>query len=322
MDMNDREGPELALAGSQTTGPWLHTSQLPVATDGERTRTFDILDCHHHYGDLSAALGPLPGATQAVPTDPDEYEWIELQTRLRAMDEQGVRQAVILPGHSYLRPNGLADTRKVNDGAAAYRDRHPERFPAAIGVVEPTYGDAGYGELERLSVELGLVGISIHVRFQGMSLDSPWVRSYIQRAVKLGLVPFIHVIAESSENALWKLEVIAADNPEAQILVLDAFTSHEQARQVPYLAERHPNLLFDTSLAYDFSEIELVARSLGAERVAFGTDLYSMMPHGAHILSQILACSLTDTDKALILGENVRRMLRLPSHPPEVVVAS
>jgi predicted TIM-barrel fold metal-dependent hydrolase len=72
--------------------------------------------------------------------------------------------------------------------------------------------------------------------------------------------------------------------------------------------------VFDTSLSYNFDFIEDFARRFGAERVVFGTDLYSH-PVGqriSHLLPQIEACSLGDAEKAAMLGGNARRLLRVP----------
>ena len=52
-------------------------------------------------------------------------------------DRGGVEQAIVIPGHGYERANGIADTRAENDAIAACRDRMPERFPGAVGIVEP-----------------------------------------------------------------------------------------------------------------------------------------------------------------------------------------
>src|SRR5881397_1422363 len=99
--------------------------------------SFDVFDVHHHVGRAFDALGgDLAAASEQVD--------VELETRLRIMDEGGVRQALVIPGHGYLRPNGLADTRRVNDEIAAYRDRTPDRFPVACGIVEPAYGPSSF----------------------------------------------------------------------------------------------------------------------------------------------------------------------------------
>ena len=268
--------------------------------------SFDILDVHHHVGDAFAALG---GAV----SEDESPEQAEVLKRLEIMDAGGVRQAIVIPGHGYQRPNGHADTRRQNDGIAAYRDRQPDRFPAAVGIVEPRDGAASFEEIDRAASELGLVGLSFHTRFQGVSLDSQWIHRYIERMGALGLVPVIHAMDETPEEAHWKLAQLARALPEIPMLVLDAFGSYESTRQCFFIAEIAPNLTFDTSLSYNFDFIEDFARQFGAERVAFGTDLYSP-PVGrriSHLLPQILESALSKDEKALILGGNARKLFDL-----------
>jgi predicted TIM-barrel fold metal-dependent hydrolase len=266
---------------------------------------FDVFDVHHHVGQAFVALGG------AVVEGPDAK--FELETRLRIMDEGGVRQALVIPGHGYLRPNGLADTRRINDDIAAYRDRTPDRFPAACGIVEPRDGPYALAEIDRASAELGLVALSFHTRFQGVSDDSQWILRHLERMAELGLLPIIHAMNDTPEEALWKLASIARRLPEVTILALDPFSSFEATRQCFHVAEVAPNIVFDTSLSYSFAFIEDFARQFGATRVVFGTDLYSH-PVGrkiSHLLPEIVACSLAPDEKAAILGGNARRLLGL-----------
>jgi len=79
-----------------------------------------VIDVHQHVRLMPGSLGE----TLASPE-------IELKTRLVVMDRIGIDQAIVIPGHDYLRPNGLADTRAVNNAIAAYRRANPARFPAA-----------------------------------------------------------------------------------------------------------------------------------------------------------------------------------------------
>ena len=93
------------------------------------------------------------------------------------------------------------------------------------------------------------------------------------------------------------------------MLILDAFSTFEGTREAFVIAERCPNLLWDTSLSYNFDFLEQFAGT-GAERVVFGTDLYSP-PLGrriSHLVPQILESSLSDDDKTKILGENARQL--------------
>ena len=99
---------------------------------------FEVLDVHHHVGDAFRALGGSlsPAGTADELEGADDTARRELESRLEIMDRGGVAQAVVIPGHAYERPHGAADTRRVNDHIAAYRDARPERFPAAIGITE------------------------------------------------------------------------------------------------------------------------------------------------------------------------------------------
>jgi predicted TIM-barrel fold metal-dependent hydrolase len=269
---------------------------------------WDIFDCHHHVGDVRAFLGDYIG--QPADGTPIDAAAVEMARRIEIMDAGGVRQAAVIPGHGYERPNGIADTRAVNDSIAAYRDADPARFPVAIGVAEPAYGAASLGELDRCRSELGLAGISFHTRFQGASMDSPWILRYVARMAELGLVPVLHAMTESPDEALWKCAGVARAHPDVPMLVLDAFSTFEGTKECSDIAAHCPNLLFDTSLSYNFDFIESFAGRFGAERVVFGTDLYSP-PLGrriSHLVPQILESSLAEGDKALILGGNARRL--------------
>lgn len=270
----------------------------------------DVFDCHHHVGDVRSFM-PLTGDTDA-PTEGEALA-AERSARVAIMDAGGVRQAAVIPGHAYSRANGLADTAAINDRIAAYRDAQPDRFPVAVGIVEPTYETTGLPEIDRCARELGLAGISFHTRFQGVSMDSPWVMRYVERVVEHGMLPVLHAMTESSDEALWKVAEVARAFPDAPMLVLDAFSSFEGTREAFTIAERCPNLHWDTSLAYNFDFLEQLAARYGAERVVFGTDLYSP-PLGrriSHLLPQIVESSLGDTDKALVLRGNARRLFRL-----------
>jgi predicted TIM-barrel fold metal-dependent hydrolase len=229
------------------------------------------------------------------------------------MDRQGVDQAILIPGHGYLRPNGVADTRRINDGVATYRDKEPARFPAALGVVEPLYGEAGIDELRRMRDELGFVGVSVHTRFQGVQTDSPLVLAVVRKAAELGLVPFIHAVEGVPDEAIWRTQQVARSVPDTTIVVLDAFSGSEHARQAVIVAQETPNLVFDTSLAHHFMFVEAMLRAVGPERLVFGTDYYSMMsaPQPSVVLDQIATNDLPAEHKAAILAGNLKRLLRL-----------
>jgi predicted TIM-barrel fold metal-dependent hydrolase len=269
-----------------------------------------VIDCHHHIGSLEAQ-----GFTFADVDAGKDPATVELERRLSAMDRQGVDQAIVIPGHGYLRPNGVADTRRINDGVAAYRDANPHRFPAALGIVEPLHGAAGIAELSRMRDELGLVGVSVHTRFQGVQTDSPLVLALVRAAAELDLVPFIHAVEGVPDEAIWRAQQVARAVPDTTIVVLDAFGGAEHARHAVVIARETPNLVFDTSLAHHYLFVEAMMNAIGPERLVFGTDYYSMMgdPQPSVVLDQLAHNDVPTQHKAAILGGNLRRILRLPN---------
>ena len=267
-----------------------------------------VIDCHHHVGSLEAHGISFGDADDRDPV------LVDYERRIRVMDRQGVDQAILIPGHGYLRPDGVADTRRVNDAVAAYRDRDPGRFPAALGVAEPLHGVAGIAELSRMKHELGFVGFSVHARFQGCPTDSPLVMALVASAAELGLVPFIHAIDGVPDEAIWRVQQVARSVPDTTIVVVDAFSGLETARQAVIIGQETPNLVFDTSLTHHPMLVEAMIRAVGAERILFGTDYYSMMPRPlpSVVLDEIaISDDLPEQDKAAILAGNVRRVFGL-----------
>jgi predicted TIM-barrel fold metal-dependent hydrolase len=267
-----------------------------AAPQGERPR---VVDVHQH-------VRLRPGSLGETLANPE----VELKARLATMDSIGIDQAIVIPGHDYLRPAGLADTRALNDAIAAYRNANPARFPAAIGIVEPLYGDAGLGELDRIKGELGLAGVSFDTRYHGVNADSALMRRLIARMGKLGLVPYLHAVPEVSSQATWRMAALARDFPGMPMLVLDAFSSLEQLQQVSFLADLAPNLLFDTGQVLLFERIAPFIRRFGAGRVVFGSDLYSH-PIGVqpHVLPGIRAADLSEAERSQILSGNIVKLL-------------
>ena len=45
-------------------------------------------------------------------------------------------------------------------------------------------------------------------------MDSPWVPRYVERVGELGMVPVIHAMTESADEALWKAAEVARAFPD------------------------------------------------------------------------------------------------------------
>ena len=267
-----------------------------------------IVDCHMHIGDLSAALAD--GASHALTMSVEE----ERAQRVVRLVDSGADWAIIQPAHSYLRPDGIKDTMRVNDGMAEYRAGDPEHFPVALGTVEPLHGERSLEEIDRCKHELGLDGLSWHPRLQGVFLDNPWMRPYLKRMSELGLVPILHCNAESKMEASWRLQKLAFEFPEMTFLAFDSFWSYERSMETLHLAAHTPNVLWDTGGPLGFHMIERFVQEHGSEKFTYsGEAAYASQPvRGGggkpRILQQILDANISDQDKANILGGNAARL--------------
>jgi uncharacterized protein len=265
-----------------------------------------VIDAHHHY--------VPPGAGDALfeerAANLTDYPARELHERLRAMDADGIGQAVIMPGHGYLRPHGIDDSRRVNDGVAAYQRARPDRFPVALGVAEPLFGAASLTELDRIRGELALAGVTFHARFQGVPTDHRLIIRLVERMAELGLAVFMHA-GDSSEEEIWRILNVARCVPSVPIVVLDAFDHLEKANQALVCAGIAQNLVFDTAGCADFEFILRFWRRYGAQRLIFGSNRYSATTPAKrhHILADLLTSDLPRDDKRGIAAGNIASMV-------------
>jgi predicted TIM-barrel fold metal-dependent hydrolase len=273
----------------------------------------EVFDCHMHVGTLVDILPEAQaGGAQAV-LPPDQVS-AERRARREVMAANGIDRGVLLAALAYPQPDGLADTRRVNDGLAAYRDADPEHFPVALGVVEPLHGERGLEELDRLHFDLGMRGVMWHHRLQGTYIDHRIMRPIFRKMREYGMVPFVHTNAQSKLEAPWRLAMLAEEFPEVAFVALDPFSSYEQGEECFYLARHAPNLHFDTALmAGGANTVRRFVDQFGSERLLYGSNLYSppMAYKKAPLLDDIRELDLPDADKANILGGNVRRLFGL-----------
>jgi predicted TIM-barrel fold metal-dependent hydrolase len=268
-------------------------------------------DAHRHLHVERNIVFEGPGLGHRGTDTGESKSSIELRNRLDAMDAQHVRRAVVIPIHGYLRPRGIVDTASMNDAVAAYRDRERSRFVAAVGVVEPIHGPAGYGEIKRCRDQLGFVGISTHGQVPTNSL---LMRRLIEKIGEADLVPFVHCYGTYNET-IAQVDSLAKDFPDLTMLVLDAFHDPAQVSLLPEVAERRPNLYFDLSTSVNFETTGLPQiRAVGADRFLYGTNMHSLPLHTkpfGTLLPSILDSDLTKQEKLAILSGNAERILGL-----------
>lgn len=261
-----------------------------------------IIDAHTHLGSLGVAGGGRE--------DPSAIS-VDYELRTEIMDKNGIDQCVVLPPTNYDKSEGLESTRRLNDTVRSIVDVH-DRFIAGVATVEPTHGEAALGELERVA-DLGFPAVMWHHRFQGEAIDEPTTIELLKKTDALGLPTYIHCIPMSNLEALWRIENVAEYTDEP-LIILDAFADFDNVPLAIELGNRFDHLYFDTALMFSLGRIvEKLVDGLGADRVVFGSDLYTqplMFEHSSDLF-QVRKADISEAEREAILGENIVSILEL-----------
>ena len=262
----------------------------------------DVFDIHHHFGSFS-------NTEYAGDVD----DWVN--NHVEVMKRRGVSQGALMPTPRYPNPNGLEDTRRMNDKMKKVRDEYGDRFPVTFGTVELRYGEAGFQEIDRVMTELELDGMMWHSRFQGGYTDDDLLIEYVERAAEHNATIVLHALPRSRQEKAWRVFDVMERFPDVQFVVVDVFLGSDQNSFI--LKHHHrfdlENVLFDTSFMYDMhGTLPKVVDRLGIESIAYGSDVYSegemwsTMP-----LTQVQESSLSESQKRAILYENAADVFNL-----------
>ncbi|MBV9579066.1 MAG: amidohydrolase family protein [Chloroflexi bacterium] len=235
----------------------------------------------------------------------------------------GISAGIVMASNVYERPDGIADTRRQNDVAAAFRDRYPDTFPVAMGTVEPNYGvEVCLAEINRMHSTLGIKGVVWHHHFSGNTIDEPRMIALTRELARLSMVAMVHLNMDSINEAPTHLEGLAQAVPEATIIGLGAFASHRNLHDLRAIGKRCPNVLLETSLAFPMGQnIVAFAELLGSERLLFGTDMHfearRMWRYPPGLQDILESDRLTEADRENILWRNAERVFGVWPHPTQ-----
>jgi aminocarboxymuconate-semialdehyde decarboxylase len=232
--------------------------------------------------------------------------------------------------------------RRINEALAELARAHPTRF-APLGAVPLQDVAAALAELEHC-MALGLAGVEIETQVNGRNLDDAELRPFFARAAELGAVVFLHpfavlggermrsfylsnLIGNPTETAVAVASLIfggVLDScPDLRIVCAHGGGStpalcgrwDHGARVRPELAhlkllpsEALRRLYFD-SLTHSPGGLELLVRSVGADRVVLGSDYPWDMGDLAAVRRIEDAAFLSGKERSQILGENALRLL-------------
>ena len=247
----------------------------------------EIIDCHAHV-DMNEPFGWF---------DPPE-------AILELMDEAGIARAIVMT---------YADAPAMGPGAIQYVADAVRRYPdrlVGFARMNPYYGQESARLLREAITDLGFKGLKLHPESITALPYSPAVLGLIRLAAEHRAPVLFHT---GDEPMSLPLQVAKAAElvPEAAIIMAHC-GGYYHAEQAIAVAERHRNLLVDTS-AIPYPDIvrEAVQR-LGPERVLFGSDGPGCNP--ALELKKVEMAGLSDRERRLVLGENALALLERVKH--------
>lgn len=239
-----------------------------------------IIDAHNHAGGPDRGDGKMQSPGEIV----------------AEMDRLGVDRAVIFPFNE-VQP-GVSFSLANNRIADAIRE-YPDRL-VGFARLDPNYGENAIEELRR-DIRIGLAGLKLHPSSQSFSLRDGYLREIIKEAAKYN-VPIIFDSGKK-ESPPDQFGELAELFPEARLIMAHMYGNFLE------VAKKHLNIYLQTTGMFKLEVIRGAVETLGAERIIMGSDSpYISMERE---IGKIRSLNISPEEKELIMGENMRALLRL-----------
>lgn len=277
---------------------------------------------------------------------PVPVTFYDLEARLAAMDGLGIDTAIVSPNvqlYFYWADAAAAADfcRFSNDSMARFVKSSGGRL---MGTAQLPMQDAGLAveELERAVGELGLVGAEIGPEIEGTPLDDPAIMPVLEAAQRLGVPLILHpyyvghrpglgdfymtnLIGNPLSTTVCATRLILSgtldrlDTLELVLMHGGGFLPYQvgrldhgwrvrpeakAARQAP--SEYLTRFTYDT-ITHRPEALRYLLDSVGAERVAYGTDFPFDMAGGS-LDDQTGAAGLSDDERDLVANGNAARL--------------
>src|SRR5215831_13531093 len=166
---------------------------LPVKVAGKTVKTIDV-HCHCHFTEAGALLGADAAKLQLPPVNGASEAFIDIETRLAAMDSQAVDMEVLsINPFWYDRDRDLAAkiVKIQNEKLAELCALKPDRF-AAFASLTLQAPDLAVLELETAVKKQALKGAAIGDRVNDVEFSDARFHPVWAKAEELGVPLFIH----------------------------------------------------------------------------------------------------------------------------------
>lgn len=242
-----------------------------------------IIDMHMHIDDVPS-LG-----------------WeLSAETCIRAMDEAQVDRAAVMTIVDL--PGG------ANPTAMELIIEACERFPGRLyGFIRlnPRHLEESLKLLDRAVSELGFRGLKLHPVSTLAHPGQPETIALVRAAGELGVPTLFHCGDEPLTTPL-SIAPAAAACPDAKI-ILGHMGGYRHVDEAIDVAQRHPNIILETSAMPYPEKIREAIDRIGVDRVIFGSDGPVSSP--ALERQKVVRAGLTEDETRLVLGGTAATLL-------------
>jgi len=242
---------------------------------GRRPADMTFLDCHGHFG--RASHYHLPNSS--------------LEETAAEMDRMGVRKVLLFSFAGV-----FGDERYGNDLIAEALRRYPGRF-VGLALLNPHRGKEGMLKELRRCEPMGFAGIKLIAHYQIHPEEGPWLDVPCQWAHQRRQIILNHNWASPAQ-----VERLVSAYPDATFI-----TGHSTGAYAEVM-KKHANLYVCSCPLSGPRDCERLVAAIGAERLLFGSDLLDLPISWG--LGPILFAHISPQQKRMILGENLRGILR------------
>ncbi len=240
-----------------------------------------IVDAHAHLGVSWPEEGVRPTVAEAI----------------GMMDRAGVDRACTSASR-YLRCDLAEGNRVTLEAARAFPDR-------LIGfvILSPRERQLSLAEADRYLGDEGFRGIKVHRSHNEVAYDDPRYDPLYAKGQEYRVPVLAHTFGPAEVKQL----VSAACRLPAVSFIVGHSGGYSWADCLEMMASV-PNTYLDICASCsDLGRVEAFVDAVGAERVLYGTDNPFLEP--SHCLAQVRAAEIGESERELILGGSIIRLL-------------
>jgi predicted TIM-barrel fold metal-dependent hydrolase len=247
-----------------------------------------IIDAHGHLGPYRNFYIPEPG----------------VEGILRVLDQCGVAMAC-LAAHLAIGPDWILGNRLTAEAVAT----HPDRL-IGYAVADPHEPELIRAELTHAFDALGLKGIKLHPDIAAYPIGGKGFQPAWELAAERECLVLVHTFHGSRYCDPTVFGELAERYPNVPIVLVHSGALTAAFEGAIAVCQAHPNLYLDLSGSFMTGQwITRMVKEVGAERVIFSSDIPFIDLR--YSLGRFLTADITPAEQALVMGGNIRRLLKL-----------